>query len=92
MKFVDLIKPSAIKVINTASSKKRLLHDVADLAMAAYGIDADTAVEALMERESLGPTGVGHGVATASPATSAEAMEPPPAPTSAMSMVGTCTA
>ena len=63
MKLVDLIKPSAIKVINTASSKKRLLHDVADLAMAAYGIDADTAVEALMERESLGPTGVGHGVA-----------------------------
>ena len=28
MKFVDLIKPSAIKVINTASSKKRLFQEL----------------------------------------------------------------
>ncbi|MFZ5963126.1 PTS sugar transporter subunit IIA [Thalassococcus sp. BH17M4-6] len=63
MKFADLIKPSAVKVINTCSSKKRLMHDLADLASAAHGIDAGLAVDALMERESLGPTGVGHGVA-----------------------------
>ncbi|KMK65524.1 PTS sugar transporter subunit IIA [Puniceibacterium sp. IMCC21224] len=63
MKFVNLIKPSAIKVLSATSSKKRLMHDVADLAQAAYGIPAGRAVEALMDRESLGPTGVGHGVA-----------------------------
>lgn len=28
-----------------------------------YGLDHGAVVEALMERESLGPTGVGHGVA-----------------------------
>ncbi|WP_146590478.1 PTS sugar transporter subunit IIA [Puniceibacterium confluentis] len=63
MKFAQLIKPSAVKVISAASSKKRLMHDLADLAQSAHGIHAPTAVEALMERESLGPTGVGHGVA-----------------------------
>lgn len=63
MEFSELLKPEAIKVNSTPSSKKRLMHDVADLAQAAYGVDAGHAVEALLERESLGPTGVGHGVA-----------------------------
>ena len=63
MKFSDLLKPSAVKVLTSASSKKRLMHDVADLAEGAYGLSAPATVEALMERESLGPTGVGHGVA-----------------------------
>jgi len=63
MNFSDLLKPTAIKVLAGVSSKKRLMHDVADLASSAYGIDSSLAVEALMERESLGPTGVGHGVA-----------------------------
>lgn len=63
MDFCKLLKPEAIKVNTTPSSKKRLMHDVADLAQSAYGIDAGAAVEALLERESLGPTGVGHGVA-----------------------------
>ncbi|MBS0125888.1 PTS sugar transporter subunit IIA [Thetidibacter halocola] len=63
MKFSDLLKPSAVKVLSATSSKKRLMHDVADLAEAAYGLSAPATVEALMERESLGPTGVGHGVA-----------------------------
>ena len=63
MKFADLLKSTAVKVVSNASSKKRLMHDIADLAEAAYGIPAQSAVEALMERESLGPTGVGHGVA-----------------------------
>lgn len=63
MKFADLLKSTAVKVVTAASSKKRLMHDIADVAEAAYGIPAQRAVEALMERESLGPTGVGHGVA-----------------------------
>jgi PTS system nitrogen regulatory IIA component len=63
MKFADLLNPRAVKVVATASSKKRLMHDLAEIAETAYGISAPRAVDALMERESLGPTGVGHGVA-----------------------------
>jgi len=63
MELSALLKPEAIRVNTASSSKKRLMHDVADLAQAAYGIEASSAVEALLERESLGPTGVGHGVA-----------------------------
>ena len=63
MKFTDLLNSNAVKAVTAASSKKRLMHDIADIAEAAYGISSQRAVEALMERESLGPTGVGHGVA-----------------------------
>ena len=63
MKFSDLLKPEAVKVVSAVSSKKRLMHDVADLSESAYGLHAPSVVEALMERETLGPTGVGHGVA-----------------------------
>lgn len=63
MKFIDLLKPGAVKVVSAVSSKKRLMHDIAELAESAYGLSSGATVEALMERESLGPTGVGHGVA-----------------------------
>jgi PTS system nitrogen regulatory IIA component len=63
MQISAILKPEAVKVISSASSKKRLLHDLGDLAASAHGINATHAVEALMERETLGPTGVGHGVA-----------------------------
>lgn len=63
MNLAEILKPEAIKVVASATSKKRLLHDLGDLAHAAYGYDAPALVTALMERESLGPTGVGHGVA-----------------------------
>lgn len=63
MKLQDLLTPSAVKVVGSASSKKRLIHDLADLAETAHGLPASPVVNALMEREALGPTGVGHGVA-----------------------------
>ncbi|MDX1781857.1 MAG: PTS sugar transporter subunit IIA [Thalassovita sp.] len=63
MELSRILKPEAVKVIASASSKKRLLHDLGDLAATAYGVNPQAAVEALMERETLGPTGVGHGVA-----------------------------
>ena len=63
MNFAKLLKPGAVKVLTSASSKKRLLHDIGELAHNAYGLKAAAVVEALMTRESLGPTGVGHGVA-----------------------------
>ena len=63
MDLNNILKPEAIKVFGTFSSKKRLLHEIAELAAAAHGINASEAVDALLERENLGPTGVGHGVA-----------------------------
>lgn len=63
MELSTILKPEAVKVLSAVSSKKRLFQDIGDLAEAAYGISAGTTVEALLERESLGPTGVGHGVA-----------------------------
>ena len=63
MDLSDLLKPGAIRVSPGVKSKKRLFQDIAELAQAVYAIDAAQAVDALQERESLGPTGVGHGVA-----------------------------
>lgn len=63
MDFAKLLKPEAVKVLTSASSKKRLLHELGELAHTAYGLDPARVVEALQTREGLGPTGVGHGVA-----------------------------
>ncbi|MBV1896529.1 MAG: PTS sugar transporter subunit IIA [Rhodobacteraceae bacterium] len=63
MELTDILKPEAVKVLSAASSKKRLFQDIGDLAQNAYMLDAANTVEALLERENLGPTGVGHGVA-----------------------------
>lgn len=63
MELADLLKAEGVKVLSAPSSKKRLMHDLAELAASTYGLNADRVLEALVERESLGPTGVGHGVA-----------------------------
>ncbi|MCZ4353379.1 PTS sugar transporter subunit IIA [Roseovarius aestuarii] len=58
-----ILKPEAVRVLTSVSSKKRLMHELGDIAQSAYNVNAQAAVDALLERESLGPTGVGHGVA-----------------------------
>jgi PTS system nitrogen regulatory IIA component len=63
MQLSNLLQPSAVKVLANVTSKKRLFQDLGDIAHSAYGLDATQTVDALQERESLGPTGVGHGVA-----------------------------
>ncbi len=63
MEFSNLLKPEAIRIFSSVSSKKRLLHDIAGIAEACYQTDYSQTVEALLERESLGPTGVGGGIA-----------------------------
>ncbi len=63
MELSSLLKPAAVRVAGNLTSKKRLLQDLADLAATVYGLDAAAALDALQERETLGPTGVGHGVA-----------------------------
>ena len=63
MELFDLLKPEAVRVITAASSKKRLLQDVSEVANISYGFEQSLTLDALVERESLGPTGVGNGVA-----------------------------
>ena len=63
MQLSNLLKPAAVKVFGHVTSKKRLFQDLADIAHTVYGLNTTETVDALQERESLGPTGVGHGVA-----------------------------
>ena len=63
MELYDLLQPGAVKVVGAASSKKRVLNDMAELAANCYNMRSEVLLEALLEREKLGPTGVGHGVA-----------------------------
>ncbi len=63
MQLSAILKAGAVKTISSCTSKKRLFHDLGELAEACYGLPATTVIDALIEREGLGPTGVGQGVA-----------------------------
>ena len=63
MDLSELLDPRAVRVVDHMTSKKRFMQELGELASNVYGIDSTIAVDALLERESLGPTGVGHGVA-----------------------------
>ena len=63
MELFDLLRPEAVRVLSKVSSKKRLIAALGDLAQSALDLDAADTVAALQQRESLGPTGVGNGVA-----------------------------
>ena len=63
MDMSELLPSGGLKVIESASSKKRLFHDIGEMAESCFGLKHDHVVEALMDRETLGPTGVGGGVA-----------------------------
>lgn len=63
MDLSNIIRADAIKVVSTVTSKKRLLQDLGEIAGQSYGLPVREAVEALIEREALGPTGVGKGIA-----------------------------
>ena len=63
MDFATILSSDAVKILTSTSSKKRLMQDIGDLVGQAYDLKSDEIVDALLTRESLGPTGVGHGVA-----------------------------
>ena len=63
MDLSKLLIPAAVRVVGQLTSKKRLFQELGELAAGAYGLTAAIAVDGLQERESLGPTGVGHGIA-----------------------------
>ena len=63
MQLTDILTQSGVKVLSSSTSKKRLFQDIGELAAQCYGLGSSEVVEALLERESLGPTGVGLGIA-----------------------------
>ena len=63
MDLSKLLIPSAVRVLGQLTSKKRLFQELGEVAGSAYGLSAAIAVDGLQERESLGPTGVGNGIA-----------------------------
>ena len=63
MELSSILKSSAVKVTGRVISKKRLFLDLGDIAASEFGLSLEDTVDALLERENLGPTGVGHGVA-----------------------------
>ena len=66
MNIGDWLDRSAIAPRINAAGKRQALAAVAELAAKSFGTelgDADTVLEALLDREQEGSTGVGHGVA-----------------------------
>lgn len=63
MELSKLLIPGAVRVVNQLTSKKRLFQKLGEISAQAYGMSAAVAIAGLQERESLGPTGVGHGIA-----------------------------
>lgn len=63
MTLGDLLEPGAITLRVSAANKRQVLGVIADVAARVFGVDADEALEGLIERETAGSTGVGQGVA-----------------------------
>ena len=63
MDISDLLVRDGIVLRHGASSKRQLLNMVAEAAAEGLGLDEAEVLEALLEREALGSTGLGSGVA-----------------------------
>ena len=63
MNIGDLLQLGAISPRVTATNKRQALKVVADLAARSIGVKASDALDALLDREAVGSTGVGYGVA-----------------------------
>jgi nitrogen PTS system EIIA component len=61
--LADLISAEAIVYRLKASQKNEVLLEMTELAVKAYGVDLSATLESTLERERLGGTGVGDGVA-----------------------------
>jgi nitrogen PTS system EIIA component len=63
MKISDFLAPSHVQIEVRASDKAQLIRDLAQRAAAPAGLAADAIISALSQREALGSTGLGGGVA-----------------------------
>ncbi len=63
MQLADILAPGGVRVLASLTSKKRLFQELAEVAASLTSLQPGDLFDALQERESLGPTGVGNGVA-----------------------------
>jgi len=63
MSLTDLIPEGGVLADLSASGRKQVLHALSDLAERTLGVDSRAIMDSVMERERLGSTGVGEGVA-----------------------------
>ncbi len=63
MTIGDLLEPGAVVLRVSAANKRQVLGVIADVAARVFGVDAEEALDGLVEREAAGSTGVGQGVA-----------------------------
>ncbi len=63
MELSDILKPEAVKTVSSVAGKKRILQEISELAASVYDVSGIEVFDALQERETLGSTGVGKGVA-----------------------------
>jgi nitrogen PTS system EIIA component len=63
MDIAEILAPQAVLHRLKAPSKKKLITELAGHAAAVAGLDPAKVFETLWEREKLGSTGVGHGIA-----------------------------
>ncbi len=60
----DIVTPERVILdVKPCGSKRQLLKELSQRAAAIFGLDQQRLLEALMERERLGTTGIGHGIA-----------------------------
>jgi len=63
MKIVDILKPECVVFDIEKETKKDILTTLASPIAKAYNLDLDETVTILLNREKLGSTGIGEGVA-----------------------------
>jgi PTS system nitrogen regulatory IIA component len=63
MPLSDFLKPEGVIATLKAHSKKQALQELAERAAAAAGLPERDIFETLLQRERLGSTGIGHGIA-----------------------------
>lgn len=63
MELMTILRLEAVKAVGAFGSKKRLFQELGDIAAATHDVGGADVSAALQERESLGPTGVGKGIA-----------------------------
>ena len=63
MPLTDILTPQSVLASVKAVSKKQLLQELSAFAAAQSGLLESDIFEALLQRERLGSTGIGHGIA-----------------------------
>ena len=59
----EIINQNRVSYFNSISSKKRLFQEISNVLALECGLSIETIFNALKDREQLGPTGMGNGIA-----------------------------